>query len=202
MGTTTETARVWMSVGSRHHYTVATELLAAGPRRVVLMQRSSTLVLGPEAGWPTEGAFFDAAWISIRGGAEWLHIASIGGIWRHVRRSTSRFPDVARAVHRLVVTDDGSVGLPGTGSRPIPIKNVDALPPHPDLKIDRQVRLLVADFGDQAEAVIVENLGEQQLTLRLGTTESTELFELVHDLWRQCPSLTQSDLSGLVSDTE
>ncbi len=183
-------------LGSRHHYTVARELLASCPLRVVLMQRSSTLVLGPEAGWPTEAAFFDAAWESIRNGAEWLHIASHSGIRQHVERSTSSFPDVGAALARLVVTDT-SIGIPRVGSSPTPIKNVDALPRHPDLKTDRQGRLLVADFGDRAEAVIVENLGQQQLTLRLGATEAADLFEHVSDLWRRCPPLTQSDLRDL-----
>lgn len=190
---TTEMSGPPIIVGSRHHYTVACELLAARPQRVVLMQRSSTLVLGPEAGWPTEAAFFDAAWDSIRDGAEWLHIASRSGIRHHVERSTSSFPDVDAALARLVVTDT-STGIPRVGSSPTPIKNVDALPRHPDLKADRQGRLLVADFGHRAEAVIVENLGQQQLTIRLRATESADLFEHVSDLWRRCPPLTGSDL--------
>jgi hypothetical protein len=187
-----------MQVGYRDHYLHATRVVSAGPDRVVLVQRSSSLVLGPESGWDSEAAFFEAAWRSIDGGAEWFHIASTCGIDDHLRRQTSTFPNVRLANERLRRCGD-EVGLPHGPNRMTLVKNIDRLRPRPDLKIDRQARVLIADFGGDFEALVVENVGERQLTIHLRGTAAADLFGLAHSLWSECPALTGADLMAFQS---
>ena len=92
---------------------------------MALVQRSSTLLLGPEAGWEAEEAFFESA-SPLAAGAEWFHIASTSGIANHLGvRLTSSFPHTDRALRQLRLDGD-KVHLPA-GSRLFPIKNIDGL---------------------------------------------------------------------------
>lgn len=182
-------------VGRRDHYVHATRLIAAEPQRVVLVQRSSTMLLGPEAGWDAEAVFFETAWRSVESGAAWFHIASLRGIADHLARPTSTFPNIGVAMDRLSV-EGGAVGLTDGCGRTNPVKDVDRLAPCPDLKIDRQARMLVADFGHAYEALIVENVGDQQVTLHLAEGAAADLFELGLWLWRECPPLASVDLQA------
>lgn len=183
-----------LSVGSRDHYAHAVELLRANPERVVLMQRSSTLVLGPEDGWDAEARFYEAAWSSIASGTSWFHIASTDGIARHRLRTTSSFSNLAAARQRLAIAG-GTVSLPGGDrTQSYPIKNIDRLPPRPDLKIDRQARILAVDYGCEHRALIVENIGDLQVTLQVGDPAAAELFDLVLRLWHQCPAYRIDDI--------
>lgn len=181
-------------VGGRDHYRRAAELLLAGPRQVVLIQRSSTLVLGPEAGWDDERAFYDAAWRSIDDGAEWFHLVSLAGIDSHLRRATSSFPRRAEARDRLA-SDGDIIGLPTPDGSVQPIRILDGRPDHPDFKVDRQARLLIADFEDRTCAILVENLGEQQVTFHLGRPWTDELLDVCHRQWLGCPLMTTADLA-------
>ncbi len=184
-----------LSVGSRDHYADAVQLLEANPRRVVLMQRSSTFVLGPEDGWDMEAHFFEEAWRSIADGASWFHIASTDGIARHLERTTSNFPNLRLARQRLDIHGD-TVTLPAAGdeTKSFPIKNIDRLAPRPDLKIDRQARILAVDYGSARRALVVENIGDLQVTLQLGDPAAGELFDLVLRLWHECPAYLVDDI--------
>jgi hypothetical protein len=186
-----------LSVGSRDHYAHAVQLLEASPQRVVLMQRSSTFVLGPEDGWDMEAHFFEKAWSSIAAGASWFHIASTDGIARHLLRATSNFPNLCAARERLDLDGD-TVSLPAPGNatakRSLPIKNIDRLAPRPDLKVDRQARILAVDYGGDHRALVVENIGDLQVTLQLGDPAAGELFDLVLRLWHECPAYLIDDI--------
>jgi hypothetical protein len=63
-----------------------------------------------------------------------------------------------------------------------------------DLKIDRQARLLLADFAGEYEAIIVFDVGDQQVSVHQCGPFARDLFELCLDFWSRCPSLTWSAL--------
>jgi hypothetical protein len=152
------------------------------------MQRSSTLLLGPEDGWEDEAMFYRVALRSIAGGATWYHIASVQGIDRHLRRPGSRFPLLTTARTRLVDLD-GVVGV-GLGDRAAPVKEVPPERPGHDLKIDRQARLLLVDYGGVFEAVNVVDVGDRQCSVHCCGPFARDLFELCVEFWHACPPLT------------
>ena len=152
-----------LHIGQRDHYRVATDVLARHPNRVALMQRSSSLLLGPEDGWAEEARFFDAAWDTIDHGTTWFHVASTTGIRRHLHRTGSSFAHRDDARRRLgSVAGTLMIGRAGE-ARPIkafPVDHHDS-----DYKLDRQARMLVADFAGRFEAVVVVDVGDRQCSI-------------------------------------
>jgi hypothetical protein len=183
-----------LHVGRRDHYRLAADILDRDPTRVVLMQRSSTLLLGPELGWNDEATFYAAACASIERGAQWFHVASLAGIGRHLRRPGSRFPDRDRAAARLIDVD-GVVAIGKASSAAMPVKDLPPERSAGDLKIDRQARLLLADFAGEFEAIIVFDVGDQQVSVHQCGPFARDLFEVCLDFWARCPSLTWSALN-------
>ncbi|MEL6893705.1 MAG: hypothetical protein AAFP84_19090 [Actinomycetota bacterium] len=181
-------------VGHRDHYRVATEIIDRGPSRVVLMQRSSTLVLGPEQGWDDEAAFYDAAWRSIGLGTEWFHVASAEGIARHLARAGSVFARRGEALRRLTVGPGDELRL-GSGSTGRPVKQ---LPPDRsmlDYKLDRQARMVSADFDGSFEAIVVVDVGDHQCSIHQCGPLAEKLFTLCLDFWASCPTVTSGELT-------
>ena len=185
-------ADVAMHVGRRDHYRLAAELVSRRPERAVLIQRSSTVLLGAEVGWDREVEFHDEIWRSVADGTRWFHIASLVGIERHLHRRSSSFAfEGACSPH--VIDRAGFVCIPcGTGTP----QAVHVLPEEGDrrvgvdFKIDRQARLLAVDFGGWCEALIVSDVGDQQVTIRLGAGAADELFRMGRSFYDRCPSLT------------
>lgn len=190
-------------VGRRDHYALATTLIARGPRRAVLIQRSSTLLLGPELGWDDESSFYEEMRRSITVGTSWYHIASLRGIERHLDRRHSSFP-MAAVGCTVVVDRDGVAAVPGPGDVALPVKilpdkvssasgfdsvgfDVD------DFKVDRQIRLIAADLGDSAEALVVSDVGDQQLTIRVIGGAALTLIDTCLALYHRCPPLATAD---------
>lgn len=183
--------------GRRDHYRIAQALVEKGPNRLLLMQRSSTLLLGPEAGWGDEAAFFEAVWSSVRSGTQLFHVVSQEGIKRHLERVKSHFPQIQEAQERLVDLD-GVVGIPrGEMGEPVPMKRIPEERNDPDLKPDRQARVLIGDFGDDREAVVVMDLGGNQVCLSLRGPGANALFYFCVDFHNDCPPLTWKQVGAI-----
>jgi hypothetical protein len=190
-------------VGRRDHYALATALIARGPSRAVLIQRSSTLLLGPELGWDDESRFYDEMRRSITVGTSWYHIASLRGIERHLDRRHSSFP-MAAVGSTVVVDRDGVAAVPGPGDVALPVKilpdelssasGFDAVGfDVDDFKIDRQIRLVAADLGDSAEALVVCDVGDQQLTIRVVGSAAHTVIDTCLALYHRCAPLATAD---------
>lgn len=187
--------------GRRDHYKVAQRLVSSGPKRICLLQRSSTMILGPEAQWGDEAGFYEAVWSAVADGSELFHVVTLDGIARHVQRPQSEFPDMAAALERLTRVG-GAVGIP-TGSpsgREIPIKLFPDETRDIDLKPDRQARALFADFGTHSEALVVMDFGGRQMSIRMKGREADNMFHTALDFYAGCETLQWRELrSSLAS---
>lgn len=183
--------------GRRDHYKMAQRVVAARPQRICLLQRSSTLILGPEAGWGDEAGFYEALWGAIAAGTEVFHVVTLDGIVRHVQRAQSEFPETSDAVARLVRVGE-SVGIPAPTTRDhaIPIKLFPNESQDVDLKPDRQARALFADFGSHTEALVVMDFGGRQMSVRLKGPESDSMFHTGLDFYSACETLRWDELLG------
>jgi hypothetical protein len=200
---TLSSARV--HVGRREHYRLAAGLVRRRPHSVVLIQRSSTLVLGPECGWVHEGAFHDDVRASVDHGARWFHVTSLTGIERHLARRSSRFPCAGHTAPPVVIDGLGRLCV-GSGSS---LDVVKVLPgetgdsndwlDRDDFKLDRQIRLIAADVGAHHEALVVSDLGDRQLTIHLDGAAATTLFEAGLDFYERCPPLHSADLDRVLA---
>jgi hypothetical protein len=188
--------------GRRDHYRLARDLVARRPVRALLMQRSSTLLLGPEDGWHHEAEFHDEVWRSVAEGTEWYHIASLEGIERHLRRRSSTFASAGSRPEHLV-DFDGVVAIRSAGRHPpSPIR---ILPEEEwagfgdDFKVDRQARLVAAELRNDAEALIVSDVGDHQLTIQLRGTAARTVLDAGLAFYRRCPPLASEALAACMS---
>lgn len=187
--------------GRRDHYKVAQHLVASGPRRVCLLQRSSTMILGPEAQWGDEAGFYEAVWSAVADGCELFHVVTLDGIARHVQRPQSEFPDMAEALHRLTRVG-GAVGIP-TGlpsGREIPIKLFPDETRDIDLKPDRQARAVFADFKTHSEALVVMDFGGRQMSIRMKGPEADSMFHTALDFYSGCDTLQWDELRSSLAE--
>lgn len=187
-----------LHIGRRDHYRHAAAMLDRGPARVVLMQRSSSLLLGAEAGWDDEGVFVAAAQRSITGGARWFHVASSAGIAVHLARPTSSFPDVAAACARLH-DRDGAVAVGASADAALPVRDLPYDRAGDDFKLDRQARVLAADFDGSYEAILVTDVGERQCSIHQCGPYARDLFELCLEFWTSCPALSWTTLDEILA---
>lgn len=192
-------------VGRREHYRLARELVAREPERVVLMQRSSTLLLGPEDGWDREAEFYDEVWRSVAAGTRWFHVASLRGIERHLERRGSSFPH-AGSGSAHIVDHNGTVTIRSAVGTLLVDQSIKVLPEEgssrlgddfscDDYKFDRQIRLVAADFGDHSEALVVSDIGDRQVTIHVAGNAAAVLLEACIDFYRRCPPLNVDDLA-------
>jgi hypothetical protein len=190
-------------IGRRDHYALACRLIDRHPRRIALVQRSSTLVLGPEQGWVFEAEFHDSCWRAIGDGTDCLHVVSIDGIRRHRARSGSHFPVTHSSLSRLALDHDVVGFRTGRGG----VRAIKMLPTGPpeqldeDFKFDRQARIVLADFGDDVEALLVSDIGDHQCTLHLTGSPPRRMLELCIAWYDRCPSLTVEALAEAIDET-
>jgi hypothetical protein len=90
---------------------------------------------------------------------------------------------------------DGVVAIGKASSAAVPVKDLPPERSAGDLKIDRQARLLLADFAGEFEAIIVFDVGDQQVSVHQCGPFARDLFDVCLDFWARCPSLTWSALN-------
>ena len=191
-------ATVLLSVndGRRDHYYMAENLAQKPCRSIFLMQRSSTLVLGAEQGWPAEEAFYNALIAKIDQGARLFHIVSLEGIARHLARDTGGFPNAQNALAKLHRSAHG-VGIK-VGSRISYFKRVAEEATDVDLKPDRQARAFLAEFEDgEVEGVLVVDLGGRQSSFRFRGPLVQQFLKSCLEFYDQSPMLQWSDLEKI-----
>jgi len=181
--------------GRRDHYYLADQLANIKCSRIFLMQRSSSLILGPELGWDAEKIFYHSLMNQIDKGAVLFHIISLEGIEWHLERLQSTFTQTKEALDRLVDVN-GNVGIksPGPGGilllKRLPETGQDA-----DLKPDRQARTFIIDTEDgQTEGVLVVDIGGKQSCFQIKGPGMREFFDSCKRFYDECPLLKWSDL--------
>ncbi len=87
--------------GSRDHYRVGAEVLEKPCRTVVLLQHSSSILLGPEGGCPNENHFFDLLHKQIQNGTEFYHVTSLLNTRNHYESPKRSYPNIENAINYL-----------------------------------------------------------------------------------------------------
>jgi len=190
------TVLVQRIVGRRDHYYLAQHLAKKQSTRMFLMQRSSSLILGPEQGWGAEEVFYKTLITHIEKGTEFLHVASLDGISRHLDRPGSTFPNIKSSLDFLA----NDKGLVAVKSQKIlyQIKKVTE-EKIPDMKPDRQARILVVDLKDgTTEGVVVFDLGATQCCLHLRGPEMRNFMNDCVDFYFSCDPLKWNELRHVV----
>ena len=186
--------------GRREHYFLARDLASKPCKRMILLQRSSSLVLGPEQGWGAEETFYHAIMNQIDAGVEFFHIVSLEGIKRHLQRKQSFFPETKAALARLShvkANDVDAVAIKSSAGswyfHKLPEPGID-----PDFKPDRQARTFLVELANgETEGVIVMDLGGMQSCFRLRGPKMAEFFNACYRFYEECEVLTWDDLGRI-----
>lgn len=161
-------------LGRRDHYYLAENLAQKKCKRMFLMQRSSSLILGPEQGWGAEEVFYNTIMKKIEENVEFFHVVSLEGISRHLDRPQSTFPKIKQALGNLVDAQ-GLVAI--QNNKTWHIKKI--VEKNPDTKPDRQARIFVIENIDgDMEGVVVFDLGDTQCCLHI---KGKEMHDFMHD---------------------
>ncbi len=186
--------------GRRDHYYLAERIAKTECKTLFLMQRSSSLILGPEQGWGAEESFYRAMIKKIEEGTQLYHIVSLEGISRHLARPESIFPDMSTALSHLSRTDK-AVGIKGVSDTWY-FKRIPQEEEEKDLKPDRQARTFLVELANgEAEGVIVIDLGGKQSCFHLRGPLIRTFFQTCIDFYHRCPLLTWADLEATLSLT-
>ncbi len=186
--------------GKKEHYDLAQKLLDNGKcKRIFLMQRSSSLILGAEQGWGEEAKFINILKKLISDCDYFYHLVTLEGIEAHFLRQNSIFPKF-KDFQKNLVNIDGKVALRKNIDsqdyfllKKLPLDNSDEF-----FKLDRQARVLVVEFEDgNIEAVIVQNLGPEQYSFHLRGRELEGYISNCTKYYDECEYVSWRDLTNL-----
>ncbi len=191
------TVVVQLITGRREHYHLAEQLTYKECKRIFLMQRSSSLILGPERGWGEEETFYNALMTKIAQGTEFIHVVSLEGITRHLERPNSFFPNIESALNRLV-DHTGRVAIQGP-EHIWDFKRIADIEADADLKPDRQARVFLVETSDgTTEGMLVLDLGGTQSCFHLRGPKMATYMRQCVDFYHGCDDLLWSDLRQVI----
>jgi hypothetical protein len=178
-------------------YLLSQNILLSSCKLMVLMQRSSSLILGPEQGWGAEEEFYRSIMDRLKEGVELCHVVSLDGIIRHLRRPQSRFPALDSALGNLV-DEQGCVAIQGK-SKIMYIKQIEDKQ-YNDVKTDRQARALIVERIDgMHEGNFVIDIGGTQRSFQLRGPEVGLFMSSAVEFYRnECTYLIWNQLNDAV----
>lgn len=175
--------------GKKDHYTLANKMINRKCKRIFLMQRSSSLVLGAEQSWDKEKEFIDILMTAINSCERFYHIISTDGICAHINRKASFFPEFKDYKKRLS-NKDGKVAIRCGGAnknQSFILKNLPQDDSDEYFKLDRQARIMSIEYDDgQVETVIVQNLGSDQTCFHIRGDLMKDFFNKCVDYYTSC----------------
>lgn len=183
--------------GRRDHYYLIKKLVEKDLRCIFLMQRSSSLILGPEQGWGWEKVFYDSVLEHVDKGVELFHIVSLEGIARHLAKPESTFPDIEKAIARLR-NAKGLVAVEGCQQLWY-FKKVPDGKANIDIKPDRQARVFLSELADSTtEGLMVLDLGSTQTGFHLKGPEIGNYMHDCVDFYHACDYLRWDELDAVL----
>ncbi len=183
--------------GRRDHYYLADRIANSDCKRIFLMQRSSSFILGPEQGWGAEETFYHTILQKIEEGVEFFHVVSLEGIARHLKRPQSIFPETEEALNRLY-KNNTSVGIKGK-NKVFYFKRIPEEEDEHDLKPDRQARTLIIEtVSGESECALVVDLGGEQSCFHLKGSKINKFMKSCLDYYDRWPLLKWKEIENIV----
>ena len=185
--------------GEKNQYELAKTLFAEPCKTIFLMQRSSSLVLNAEQDWETESVFVTYLKQAMKKCNYFYHIISLDGIKAHFNRKNSVFPGFKNFTDNLD-NEGGSVVLK-VSDRPDAKFYLRKLPKDDQnslFKLDRQARVLITEtFSGQVNAVIVQNLGDNQTSFQITGSKAKEYLLTCREFYRKCELVYWKEIKDL-----
>lgn len=189
--------------GKKDHYLLANQMINRKCKRIFLMQRSSSLVLGAEQSWDQEKEFIDILMAAIGSCDKFYHIISTEGIRAHIKRKASYFPEFKDYKNRLS-KKNGNVLIKCNGinkNKDFLLKNLPDDDSDEFFKLDRQARIISIEYEDnQVETVIVQNLGSDQTCFHIRGNLMKDFFKKCVDYYLSCDPVKWKQIEQLYNE--
>lgn len=187
------------TLDSKGNFELAVKLLSKPCSHVLVMQRSSSLVLGAEKGWNGESKFYDALIESVQTGVQLSHVVSIEDSIHHLRRNGCHFPDALAAIEQFHCIN-GNVHISG-GGRTNCIKRMPRIPNDPLFKLDRQARTVLVEYEDRTcEGIMVTDLGAKQGWFTLQGITARKFMKTCYEFYCECEKMDITDLERIKNE--
>lgn len=189
--------------GKKDHYLLANQMINRKCKRIFLMQRSSSLVLGAEQSWDEEKDFINILTSAIDSCDNFYHIISTDGIRAHINRKSSYFPEFKDYKKRLL-NENGKASIKCNGANKGKIFILKNLPEDDSdqfFKLDRQARIMSIEYEDgQVETVIVQNLGSDQTCFHIRGNLMKDYFNKCVDYYISCIPVKWKQIETLYNE--
>lgn len=189
--------------GKKDHYLLANQMINRKCKKIFLMQRSSSLVLGAEQSWDQEKEFINILMSAINSCDKFYHIISTEGIRAHIRRKASYFPEFKDFKKRLL-KKDGNVLIKCDGAnkdKEFLLKNLPNDDSDEFFKLDRQARIMSIEYEDnQVETVIVQNLGSDQTCFHIRGDLMKDYLNKCIDYYASCRPVKWREIERLYKE--
>ncbi len=189
--------------GKKDHYLLANKMINRKCKRIFLMQRSSSLVLGAEQSWDQEKEFINILMSAVNSCDSFYHVISTEGIRAHIRRKASYFPEFKDFKKRLL-KKDGNVIIKCDGAnknKEFMLKNLPEDDSDEFFKLDRQARIMSIEYEDnQVETVIVQNLGSDQTCFHIRGELMKDYLNKCIDYYASCMPVKWKQIERLYSE--
>ncbi|HUT99355.1 MAG TPA: hypothetical protein VM054_09810 [bacterium] len=187
-----------MHRGRDIHYEKTLGLLRGGLKTIFLLQRSSTLVLGPAFDSSNEFILATRLYSLVRETDTALfHLVSLEGIGERLRSAGDTHPKLDLALGNLVrVPSEGGdlVGVAGYGGRSWVLRHLDRRG-----DVENQVRFCIVEREDTlCEGVVVFRFGGEDFSLLMKGPAAAQLLDAGRALYERSPGVTWAGLGEVL----
>lgn len=179
--------------GPRDHYAFANEMLDHECRKIVLIQRSSTLLLGPEQGNILEERSYNLLKEKIRDGVEFYHVMSIKGIEEQLSSEKRVYSQIKEALSEIKLVK-GTLQLQGE-LEAWPIKVAGGAVSFTKLFPS----FFVEYMNGETEALFLTRIGISRQCFHMAGPEMSNFLNFSRDYYSQCNILLWNDLKGILN---
>jgi len=192
---------VRMIAGEDEGYSESVSILRRDCKTIFLMQRSATLVLGPEAQLPQERQFFRALLGEIAVGTPFYYVISLEGIREHLLRTARYFSAIPEARAHLEADRWGRTMIRAGRTR-VHMKKIRS--DLESIKPDKQARMLLVEHKDGTfEGVFTFDIGSVQSCVAVHGTQLSDYMSRALDFYRNdCGYVPLADLDAILSSSE
>jgi hypothetical protein len=168
--------------GEDETYLESVSMLKQDCRVIFLMQRSATIILGPEAQLPHEREFYRVLMSTVASGTEFYQVISLEGIHSHLQRETRYFSSLDEAASHLVADASGRAQIKA-GRIQVPLKQVRT--DSGSIKPDKQARVLLVEHTDGTfEGLFAFDVGSLQSAIRISGPRVQSYLSRAIDFYR------------------
>jgi hypothetical protein len=186
------------------HYEISLDILhddlSNKITKIFILQRSSTLILGPKSDSDNEFILHMRLSNLIKEkDIEFYHVTSLDGLKKDIsmRDAQNEYSQIKTARNNLdIIGNEKLVGILGFEGKCYPFRQLSR-----QYDVDNQVRFLIVEREDKSsKAIVVFKYGNSNCSIKISGPIATALLRYGLVLYEKCRPLTWSELCNIIED--